>query len=123
MPKDTDSVYYFGLRREDGTAKNPHPNSFLINRTTFWEVGGGYDEDFCGHYGKGDIFLRLLFARSCRIVQLEEPALVELDNAATPGLIRKTSHNRWVFMKKRWLLEWGKYRNGRTPRFEFDFRL
>jgi glycosyltransferase involved in cell wall biosynthesis len=119
MPKEPGSVYYFGRRREDGTPKHSHPNSFLVNRGTFWKVGG-YDEDFCGHYGKGDIFLRLLFARSCRIVQLEEPALIELDNAATPGLIRKTRHNRWLSKRKRWLLERGRYRNGRTLRFEWE---
>lgn len=119
MPKDPGSVYYFTRKREDGTAKHPHPNSFLIQRRAFWSLGG-YDEDFCGHYGKGDIFLRLLFSRSCAIVQLSEPALVELDDAATPGLVRQTRHNRWLSKKKRWQLGRGRYRNGRTVRFEWE---
>jgi glycosyltransferase involved in cell wall biosynthesis len=119
MPRNPGSVYYFARRREDGTAKHPHPNSFLIHRQTFWRVGG-YDEDFCGHYGKGDIFLRLLFSRSCQIIQLQEPALVEMDDAATPGLIRDTRHNRWLSKWKRWLLKMGKYKNGPTLRFEWE---
>jgi glycosyltransferase involved in cell wall biosynthesis len=119
MPKETGSVYYFGRRREDGTVKHPHPNSFLIERRAFWSLGG-YDEDFCGHYGKGDIFLRLLFSRACAVVPLDWPALIELDDAATPGLIRRTRHNRWLAKKKRWQLARGRYRNGRTLRFEWE---
>jgi hypothetical protein len=119
MTKDPDSVYYFGRKREDGSAKHPHPNSFLVHRKTFWKVGA-YDEDFCGHHGKDDIFLRLRFEHACRIVQLEEPTLVELDNAATPGLNREARHNRRLFKKKLRLLEKGKYQNGRTVRFEWE---
>lgn len=33
----------------------PHPNSFLMTRETFWEMGG-YDEDFCGVYGTDRMF-------------------------------------------------------------------
>jgi hypothetical protein len=119
LEKDPGSVYYFARRREGGTAKHPHPNSYLIRRRAFWAVGG-YDEDFCGHYGKGDLFLRLQFARTFRVVQLEEPALIEFDNAATPALVRKTRHNRWLSKIKRWQLARGKYRNGRTLRFEWE---
>ena len=119
MIKDSGSVYYFGRRREDGSAKHPHPNSFLVFRKTFWTVGG-YDEDFCGHYGKDDMFLLKRFERACKVVQLEVPALVEFNNAATPGMLRKTRHNRWLYKRKLRRLENGKYRNGRTLRFEWE---
>jgi glycosyltransferase involved in cell wall biosynthesis len=119
MTKDPRFVYYFGRKREDGSEKYPHPNSFLVHRKAFWKVGG-YDEDFCGHYGKDDILLRLQFESSCKIVQLKEPALIELDNSATPGLMRKTRHNRWLFKKKQRMLEKGKYQNGPTLRFEWE---
>lgn len=118
MEKDPGSVYYFARRREDGTPRHPHPNSFLIERRAFW-AAGGYDEDFCGHYGKGDLFLRLLFSRALRLVELEQPALVEFDNA-TPGLIRQTRHNRWLAKMKRWQLRRTRYKNGRTLRFEWE---
>ncbi len=119
MDKDPGSVYYFARKREDGSARHPHPNSFLIQRKAFWSVGG-YDEDFCGHYGKGDLFLRVLFSRALRLVHLDEPALVEFDDAATPGLVRNTRHNRWLAKFKKWQLKRGKYRNGRTLRFEWE---
>jgi hypothetical protein len=119
LTKDPGSVYFFGRKREDGSPKHPHPNTFLVQRKAFWKAGG-YDEDFCGHHGKGDIFLRLQFERLCGIVRLEELALIELDNGATPGLDRKNSHNRRLFKKKKRLWEKGKYRNGRTVRFEWE---
>lgn len=119
MEKDPAAVYYFSRQKEDESAKHPHPNSFLIRRKTFWDIGG-YDEDFCGHYGKGDLFLRAQFERACRIVALEQPALIEIDNGATPGLNRETRRNRWLARWKKRRLEKGKYRNGRTLRFEWE---
>jgi glycosyltransferase involved in cell wall biosynthesis len=119
MQRDPRTVYFFGRLREDGSPRNSHPNSFLVEKRAFWEIGG-YDEDFCGHYGKGDLFLRTQFERSCKIVELERPVLVELNNGATPGLNRETRRNRWLSKWKRRLIERGKYRNGRTLRFEWE---
>jgi len=119
MAKDPGAVYYFGRKCEDGSARHPHPNTFLVHRETFWKTGG-YDEDFCGHYGKDDILLHLQFERSYRVVPSAEPVLIELDQGATPGLKRSSRHNRRLFKKKGRLLERGKYRNGRTLRFEWE---
>ncbi len=119
LNKDAGTIYFFERVAEGGLAKNPHPNSFLISRRTFWEVGG-YDEDFCGHYGYDDNFLRQRFERTYRIVYLKEPALVEFEHGATRGLDRSRRHNRRLLRKKRKLLEKGKYRNGRTVRFEWE---
>lgn len=46
-------------RNENG-ARKPHPNSFVMTRDLFWEVGG-YDEDFCGIYGTDGLFKARLF--------------------------------------------------------------
>jgi hypothetical protein len=119
LDKNSGTVYFFSRRREDGSARSPHPNSFLISRKMFWDVGG-YDEDFCGHYGYDDSFLRLRLERSCRILLLPEPTLVELDCGATPGLSRSRRRNRRLLKKKRRLLHRGKYKNGRTVRFEWE---
>lgn len=39
----------------------PHPNSFLVTRAAYWEVGG-YDEDYCGSYGGDGRFTSQLSA-------------------------------------------------------------
>jgi len=119
LAKDPGTVYYFGRKQEDGSPKHPHPNSFLVHRKAFW-AAGGYDEDFCGHHGKGDILLRMLFERDCRIARLDDVALIELEDAATPGMNRSDKHNRRLFKKKRRLFEKGKYQSGRTVRFEWE---
>lgn len=69
-PKLDARTAYFIQRREadsgdltlgkDGQPK-PHPNSFIMRRDLFWEVGG-YDEDFCGHYGTDGMFRSRLWA-------------------------------------------------------------
>lgn len=41
-------------RNEQGW-KKPHPNSFVLTRETYWQIGG-YDEDFCGVYGTDGLF-------------------------------------------------------------------
>ncbi len=119
MNKDPRTIYFFSRMREDGSPRNSHPNSFLVDKRTFWEIGG-YDEDFCGRYGKGDILLRMQFERACTVVELERPGLVEIAGGETPGLDRGTRRNRWIFNRKKRQLERGRYRNGRTLRFEWD---
>lgn len=41
--------------------RKPHPNSFVMTRDLYWEVGG-YDEDYCGLYGTDGLFKTRLFA-------------------------------------------------------------
>ena len=52
--------YTPGRRRAvDGEPYKPHPNSFVLERSLFWDAGG-YDEDFTGVYGKDSIWNRQL---------------------------------------------------------------
>jgi hypothetical protein len=52
--------YTPGRRRAvDGQPYRPHPNSFVLERSLFWEAGG-YQEDFAGYYGKDAAFNRQL---------------------------------------------------------------
>lgn len=49
---------------KDGKPK-PHPNSFLMTKSTYWRIGG-YDEDFCGVYGTDRLFRDRAFGRARR---------------------------------------------------------
>lgn len=54
--------YTPGRRRAvDGRPYKPHPNSFVLERSLFWEAGG-YCEDFAGVYGKDAAWNRQLDA-------------------------------------------------------------
>jgi hypothetical protein len=59
----------------------PHPNSFLMNKATFWEAGG-YDEDFSGHWGCQD---SLFHFHSCLPLELKR---VELKDIVLERMIR-----------------------------------
>lgn len=43
-------IYRFSRRESSGTVIHPHPNSMLMTRAMFWQVGG-YDETLSGCYG------------------------------------------------------------------------
>lgn len=43
-------IYGFSRREWTGHPITPHPNSWFLERSTFWRVGG-YDEMLSGHYG------------------------------------------------------------------------
>ena len=113
------TVYFFGRRTRDGRELAPHPNSFLIQREIFWDLGG-YDEDFCGHYGYDDILFRDLVERRYRTVTRHDIVLVACEDAGTGTLVRNARRNRALLKKKRKLLEKGSYRNGAVCRFEWQ---
>ena len=63
MTKERGKVYrpdqvWAGENRSLG---RPHPNSFIIHRSDYWQVGG-YDEDFQGSYGTDGNFRKNLRA-------------------------------------------------------------
>jgi hypothetical protein len=70
--------------------------TMLVNRQDYWSVGG-YDEDFAGHYGYNDPFLRALFY-SAGIQEITLPILCT-QHSADCQLIR-TPNNEGLYQKK-----------------------
>jgi glycosyltransferase involved in cell wall biosynthesis len=61
MKKEPDKLY-FPWRTKTAVSdvrRDPHCNSFLINRAKFWEIGG-YNEDFSGSWGYADAMFLFL---------------------------------------------------------------
>lgn len=76
---------------KNGTHK-PHPNSFVMTKDLFWKIGG-YDEDFCGHYGTDALF-KMRAARFANSILLKGCPLVRywrdiIPDASTTTLPRK----------------------------------
>ncbi len=100
-----DSIYTLH-RREARTGRttrgkwwlpNPHPNSFVLTRNTYWHIGG-YDEDLCGVYGTDSAFRWRAFARARR-GHLSDIALYRygrgsVPDASTTTLARKSGRNK-----------------------------
>jgi hypothetical protein len=74
----------FRIKTKKGTAYRPqrlnngqpykrHINSYLIHTKDFWKAGG-HDEDFAGHYGSGQVYLRNLSA-VCDVIKTDAFAL------------------------------------------------
>lgn len=61
------------INHKDLSSKPPHPNSWLIHSAAFWDIGG-YDEDYCGHYGTDSEF------RNRAIAKLGLPLLLSLEH-------------------------------------------
>lgn len=74
--KLADSCWYRFPRfnHRDLSPKPPHPNSWLIHSATFWDMGG-YDEDYCGHYGTDSEF------RQRGVGRLGPPLLLSLEHS------------------------------------------
>jgi len=88
--------FYTPSRRRavDGEPYKPHPNSFVIERSLFWDAGG-YNEDFTGVYGKDSVWNRQLDAVGKRRTWSELELLLfgreVIADASTSTLGRKGS--------------------------------
>lgn len=58
---DAGTIYGFSRRESTGETLAPHPNSWFLTRSMFWNVGG-YDETLSGHYGTDGSWRRRLAA-------------------------------------------------------------
>jgi hypothetical protein len=55
--KLTDIFYTMQRRWADGRPLHPHPNSYILQRSLYWQTGGT-DEDFSGWWGAGESAFR-----------------------------------------------------------------
>lgn len=70
----------------------PHPNTFIMSKKLFWKMGG-YDEDYCGHYGTDGLFRHRL-AKHAKLLVCKEAVIYRLSremvhDASTRDLKRK----------------------------------
>lgn len=73
MPKDPQSMYTFGRTKfESGETRDPHPNSYLMTRQMYWEIGG-HDEDYAGIYGKDYLFRTRALAYAPEVMLSDYP--------------------------------------------------
>lgn len=88
---DAQRLYVF-RRVENGVDVEPHINTFLITRQGFFQAGG-YDEDFCGHYGYEDVVFRTMWRKHVGQELLLTDIAFEQMGFRTGGLNRDTTHN------------------------------
>jgi len=95
---DPQTTYLF-QRNYQGQSVDPHINTFLVHRTVLDNVGG-FDEDFCGHYGFEDVYFhKLLVDRGLnRILLVDLP--FEQGSARTGDLDRDMERNRALLNQK-----------------------
>jgi hypothetical protein len=96
-----DCYYIPGRRLPDGTPHHAHPNSYILERSLYWDRVGGCDEEFNGYYG-GDGPFRNRVAMFGQRVELPDVELVvynldgrdltEVKGAATRAWGRKGTH-------------------------------
>ena len=117
--RDLSTVYYFSRQiviDNVTTEFRPHPNSFLICRNYFWEVGG-YDEDFCGNYGNDDTLFNKLLKKKLKTVRWDHIKLVAFPTDDNTHLIRSTKTNQKLLRQKLKNIDRGRYHNGNILRF------
>jgi hypothetical protein len=81
------------IKFDDGTAREPHPNSYFMTRALYWRIGG-HDEDFAGIYGK-DYLFRKRAQRLSGEVEIENCFLARVGPATVgdAGTMTITRHN------------------------------
>ena len=92
------TVYMF-QRIYDDVNVDSHINTFLIHRNVLNAVGG-FDEDFCGHYGYEDVFFHhLLVQKGVDRILLMDLTFVQ-GSARTETLNRDMERNNILTQKK-----------------------
>lgn len=113
-----DTVYFFKRRTESGEDRGSHISSFCIHKYAYWQAGG-FDEDFCGHYGWDDFLLYDIFKQKFTLHTFDE-YVTYYDKNKTEGLNRSARWNKYLIRFKRWQLARGRYKNKRVLRFPWE---
>lgn len=92
---------YFLLGREwaDGRLLHPHPNTYVLQRSLYWRVGG-CDEDWTGYWGAGEQVFRKTIACIANSTTLESIRLThygrdDIADASTRVWGRRGSEYDW----------------------------
>jgi hypothetical protein len=93
LKKEKGTVYYLG--RED----NNSWNVYLIHKDDFEKVGG-YDEDFCGHYGYDDIDFLIRCREKLKVEEARDIKVKVYAKESSSKLERNTEHNRKLLEQK-----------------------
>ncbi len=108
-------IYLFPWILNGEEQPQPHINTFLIHRSTL-DVVGGFDEDFCGHYGYEDVVFHLIAERKGFLRGLLQGFPFVAHVAPTPDLDRDLTRNQTLGSQKIALPE---YPMGSKIRFEW----
>lgn len=87
LDKEKGAIYYLG--RED----EPGWNLYLVHKDDFEKVGG-YDEDFCGHYGYDDTLFNMMAKRKLKVVEVRNIKAKVFAKESSSKLERDTTFNR-----------------------------
>ena len=87
LKKEKGTVYYLG--REDTNSRNV----YLIHKDDFEKVGG-YDEDFCGHYGYDDILIYYQFLKNLKVEDLWDIKVKVYAKESSSKLDRDWEYNK-----------------------------
>ena len=119
--KQIDKIYYFTRYKDDGMGHvalgNPHMNTYLIHKNTFWEIGG-YDEDFSGSYGSEDTFLHMI-SQDRQILINDVFVTTHLD-WDTKSIKKDSVPNKALLARKLCEYKNGQYVNGALLRFPWE---
>lgn len=94
---DPGLIYRFSRTDPSGQLLKPHPNSWLMTKAMFWEVGG-YDEALSGYYGTDGEYRRRC-AATARIRIFETPMMTRWEyhlDSSTTHYKRKQPEDRMV---------------------------
>lgn len=73
VPLDSGTFYTFGrVKFDSGQVRDPHPNSYLMTKQMYWEIGG-HDEDYSGIYGKDYLFRKRALAHASELTLSDYP--------------------------------------------------
>lgn len=125
MPLRSGRYYVPSRIWADGRPLHPHPNSYVLERSLYWKVGG-CDEDFTGWWGAGEVVFRKMISHIARgettkAFRLTHFGRDDVPDASTTEWGRRDSSYHW--RKNRALVrkaDGAPYRPTNPLRFEWE---